>query len=109
MTFEPAVIEDLGFAVRARAGPTDLQIMLVAINHHQPRFAECRLRYLREQSSWVKTESLIGFRPVDGNRVASIPMSEIGSWMGHTLNTQIEVEVTAEGAAVTVSLKKPGT
>lgn len=106
MTFEPAVVKDLGFAVRARAEETDLRVMLVAIDGHQPRFAECWLHYVSEQPDGTRIQAgTKELQPVDGGLVASIPMSEIGGWIGQSLNTQIEVDVTAEGSAVTVTLK----
>ena len=107
MRFEPAVIKDLGFAVRARAEETELRIMLGAAGNLRPRFAECWLHYVHEDTHGATVETHIAFTPGDGGLVASIPMSQIGSWMGHTLNTLIEVDVTNQGSVVTVRLKKP--
>ena len=107
MYFEPATIKDLGFVVRARAEETELKVMLHSLAGHQPRFAECWLNCVHKQTGGSQVETEIPFQPANGGLVASIPMSQIGSWIGHTLNTQIEVDVTGGGSAVTVTLKKP--
>lgn len=109
MHFEPATVKDLGFVVRAVAQEAEFQVMLRPIAGHQPSFATCWLLCTYEEADGSQMTHHTQLKPDNGGLMASIPISQVGSWMGHTLNTQIEVEVTAEGSAVTVSLKKPGT